>query len=112
MAMAWAYRRHISKASFSVMFLAFTGIVAFLLHDYTVVTSPERMTSISTTQFYSFVFMVIVLCLVGSQLLESLARSEQLADSLELQVQEKTATHEKTFEQLTQSRRQAVSDER
>lgn len=110
---AWVYRSKISSISFVMMFFVFLFITACFVVDYSTFALPERVATMSTIQFIPIFFMIIVLCLVGSQLLDALKKSEQLGASLKLQVEAKTAELEASFAELVASRRQqTISDER
>lgn len=96
-----------------MMFFTFLLVLACFIHDYGIIALKEHVTTSSVLQFFPLFVMIIVVCLVGSQLLDSLKRSETLSATLQDQVDEKSRALEASFVELEETRRkQAISDER
>lgn len=110
-AMVWVYRGKTTRSTFAIMFFAYCTTAVLIAHDATFVTLPGRFIPTAVTPIFPIIYLVTVLWLIGTQLLNSLSQSELLSRTLQSRVDEKTKELEVSYKTLAESQRLQTLDQ-
>ncbi|MEP3891565.1 MAG: ATP-binding protein [Hellea sp.] len=110
-ALVWVYRGRATRSSFAIMFFAYCLTAVLIVHDATLVMLPGRFFHTAVTPFFPIMYLVTVLWLIGTQLMDSLNQSELLSRTLQSRVDEKTEELERSYKTLTETQRLQTLDQ-
>lgn len=110
-AMVWVYRRRTTRSTFAIMFFAYCVTAVLIAHDATFVMLPGRFIHTAVMPFFPIVYLVTVLWLIGTQLLDSLNQSELLSRNLQSRVDEKTEELKQSYKTLAETQRLQTLDQ-